>query len=91
MVPGALWGLHEGIFCSMQGAAENPRNLRTLRLLCRDKKTCEIVGLHRRLKQTGGRSRTRIYDLHDVNVEECLYYQWFVKLFGKNSVNSVFI
>ena len=41
--------------------------------------------------QNGGRSRTRIYDLHDVNVEECLYYQWFVKLFGKNSVNSVFI
>jgi hypothetical protein len=41
--------------------------------------------------EDGGRSRTRIYDLHDVNVEECLYYQLFVKLFGKNSVNSVFI
>jgi len=43
------------------------------------------------LVQNGGRSRTRIYDLHDVNVEECLYSQWFVKLFGNNSVNSVFI
>ena len=47
---GALWGY----LCATQGTAENPRTPRTLWLLCRNKKTCEIIGLHRRLKQTGG-------------------------------------
>ena len=43
-----------GYLCSAQGTAETSCNPRTLRLLCRNKKACEIVGLHRRLKQTGG-------------------------------------
>ena len=43
-----------GYLCSEQGTAENSRNPRTLRLLYRNKKACEIVGLHRRLKQNGG-------------------------------------
>ena len=47
---GALWGY----LCLAQGTAETSCNSRTLRLLCRNKKACEIVGLHRRLKQTGG-------------------------------------
>ena len=47
-----------GYLCSEQGTAENSRNPRSLRLLYRNKKACEIVGLHRRLKQTGGAYRT---------------------------------
>ena len=65
---GGSLGAPRGYLLLEQGTAENSRNPRTLRLLYRNKKACEIVGLHRRLKQNGGRSRTRIYDLHDVNV-----------------------
>ena len=43
-----------GYLCSAQGTAETSCNPRTLRLLCRNKKACEIVGLHRHLKQNGG-------------------------------------
>ena len=47
-----------GYLCLAQGTAENPRNIRMLRLLCRNKKACEIVGLHRLEKQNGGAYRT---------------------------------
>ena len=43
-----------GYLCSAQGMAEIPRNPRSLRRFQQNKKACEIVGLHRRLKQTGG-------------------------------------
>ena len=52
-----------GYLCLAQGTAENQRNLRTLRLLCRNKKACEIVGLHRLEKQIGGVAEIRTHDL----------------------------
>ena len=51
---GGSLGAPRGYLLLEQGTAENSRNPRTLRLLYRNKKACEIVGLHRRLKQTGG-------------------------------------
>ena len=37
-----------------QGTVESSRNPRSLRRFQQNKKACEIVGLHRRLKQNGG-------------------------------------
>ena len=64
-----------------------------VRLLIRQKKNRRKRSGFQRfsLVQNGGRSRTRIYDLHDVKVHKCVIYQCVAKVLRKFSVIPVFI